>query len=343
MRLAIVGNPGGTNVGESLLRAATQQSIPTQFLDATAAYRAWRPLQAFCWRFLDRRPARMRPFSNDVVKQCRDFRPDVLIATGQVPISADDLKELNGQKIVTVNYSTDDPWSPNHRAKWFLRALPEYRLVFTPRTANVADLQRIGCHHVEYLPFGYDPTMWYPDTATNQIPADILFVGGGDDDRGPILTALAEAGLKLAIYGSYWDRYPALRPFIRGQVGPDEIRRVSSVAALALILVRRANRDEHVMRSFEAAAMKSCLLVEDTPEHRAIFGHDGENVCYFQSTNNLILRAKELLANPSERNRLAAASYDIMVAGQHTYTDRFGRMMAVAANVRALQYGHNDE
>ena len=73
---------------------------------------------------------------------------------------------------------------------------------------------------------------------------------------------------------------------------------------VSVCLVRRANRDEHVMRTFEAPAMGACLAMEDTSEHRAIFGEHGHAVLYFSGPESLVNVCKELLESPELRRKL---------------------------------------
>src|SRR5205085_1718904 len=104
---------------------------------------------------------------------------------------------LSRADIKVVNYLTDDPWNRAHWAPWFLKALPHYFAVFSPRHANVYDLEKLGCQHVSYLPFGYDPELHFPEEAApderKSLEVDLLFVGGADKDRVPICEAIAQS------------------------------------------------------------------------------------------------------------------------------------------------------
>jgi spore maturation protein CgeB len=298
-------------------------------LDAAEASVGPRIARTFAWRVLGRRPLRLKTFSNKVVAECRRTHPQVLLTTGLAPVTAEALRSIGGNGLRRVNFLTDDPWNPVHYASWFFRALPEYDVVFTPRRANINDLRQAGCRRVEYLPFGYDPRLFYPDQSSDEPSADLLFVGGGDDDRGELLSEVARAKIEIVIYGSYWEKYPDLRTGLRGQVGPDVLRRATSNAKVNLILVRRANRDGHVMRTFEAAACGGCLLVEETQEHRDLFGPDGECVVYFRTSDELIDRARRLIADEPTRKRLSQAVLHRVTTGRHTYADRLRTMLEV--------------
>src|SRR5262249_29660476 len=142
---------------------------------------------------------------------------------------------------------------------------------------------------------------------SNDTPAhDILFVGGADADRATFISEFMAYGPSVAVVGGYWERYPAFRQVALGAKPPEVIRALTAAAKVNLCLVRRANRDGHVMRSFEIAGIGGCMLAEDTAEHRAIFGPEGQAVVYFRGAKEAAHRARALLRDSSERKRLAA-------------------------------------
>jgi len=124
------------------------------------------------------------------------------------------------------------------------------------------------------------------------LASDVIFVGGADRDRVPLVAALIATGLRVALYGGYWNRYAPTREHHRGHADPRTIRQATAAAKIALCLVRRANRDGHVMRSFEIPAIGACMLVEETEEHREIFSIEGETVVYFRSIPEMIDKAR---------------------------------------------------
>jgi spore maturation protein CgeB len=102
-------------------------------------------------------------------------------------------------------------------------------------------------------------------------------------------------------------------------------------AKVALCLVRRGNRDGNCMRTFELAAMGSCMLTEDTGEHRAILGPDGEATVYFQSIPDMLAKVRWLLDHEYERQRLQAAVRARILRGNHTYRDRLHSILHLSA------------
>ncbi len=333
-RMLIVGQQGGTNIGASLQRSAARLRLTCQLVDVQTAAAAPRWSRFVNWRLGGHRPARLNTCSRLVVAACRRFRPRWLLATGLVPLNAPALRELGAMGIRRLNYLTDDPWNPTLRSSWALTALRHYDHVFSVRRANLEDLVEHGCLRVTYVPFAFDRDLFYPEVpphAPGPESADVLFVGGADRERVPFIAALGQLGVDVAVYGDYWNRFPETRASHRGYGDIGTLRRATSEAKVNLCLVRRANRDGQVMRSYEAAAVGACMLVEDTCEHRELFGDDGETVVYFRTIDDMLARLKYLLDAPGERARLRQAVQQRVISGAHTYDDRLESMLRVAA------------
>jgi spore maturation protein CgeB len=158
----------------------------------------------------------------------------------------------------------------------------------------------------------------------------VLFVGGCDADRLPLIGALIDAGLSVALFGGYWNRHSKTRPYWRGMADQDTIRAASAAARVCLCLVRRANRDGHVMRSFEAAAIGGCILAEDTADHRELFGPQDHAVRYFRTMAEMVQQAKMLVADAEMRRRLSFELRKRLRLGSHTYADRLAEMLRLS-------------
>jgi hypothetical protein len=331
LHIAIVGLVGGTHVGESLRHAAAAAGHGVAFFDAGGAEIGSRLQRAVAWRTL-RRPVSLDQFSAKVVAACARQPPDLLITTGSGALSGRALQTLRRTGVPLANYSTDDPWNPLLKAGWHLRALPHYDVIFTPRRANLEDFRRLGCGDVRYLPFGYDDRhAGSPDKPVAAADgAEVLFVGGADRDRVAFAREFMGHGMPITLVGGYWDRFASVRRHAAGVKSPDELRSMTLAAKINLCLVRRANRDGHVMRSLEIGAIGGCMLAEYTPEHRELFGPDGEAAVYFNSPLEAAERAKALLPDRSERTRLAAALHHRIANGRHSYRDRLETLTGLA-------------
>ena len=322
-------------MGDSFRRAALVMGYQVFFFDCYDGWRGNRISRSLSWRLNDKRPLRLKDFMDNVLRVCEDARPETVITTGTAPLTAAALQALRRQGIICINYSTDDPWNPTQTANWFLRALPHYDLILTTRRTNASDFRRIGCGEVRYLPFGYDEWLFRPSARPFEGPApDVLFVGGADHDRVAFMTDFLPAGPRVALVGEYWERYPTMRHHALGHHNVEAVCALTVAAKVNLCLVRRANRDGHVMRSFEIAALGGCMLAEDTTEHREIFGPDRETVVYFRSAREAAERTRLLLADPAERARLSAAVRARISHGAHTYRDRLVSILEAATRIR---------
>ncbi|HET9373019.1 MAG TPA: glycosyltransferase [Vicinamibacterales bacterium] len=334
-RLLIVGNPDPVHVGAHFHRAAASMGLPVEISDVRRAYEGpvWK--RRADWWIRGHRPSRLSEYSRDVVSAAAAGGTTMLLATGIAPVEPAALDALGRLGVWRACFLTDDPWNPAHAAPWFLEALPGYDLVFSPRRANLDDLIRAGVRRVEYLPFAFDPATHFPDPPRSdeewsQYKADIMFAGNGDADRARIVGALAEAGLSVAVYGQYWDRFPETRSLAHHMLDQAELRRATASGKVALLLVRRANRDGNSMRTFEVPAMRACPLVEDTADHRELFGEERDLTCYFTDERDVVAQATALLGDPRRRRALADHAYTRITAGGHTYRDRLAAMLTFA-------------
>lgn len=331
-KILIVGNPDPVHIGAHFDRAAKNLGLQPVLFDIRQAWHGSRWLVRFHWWFLGRRPPRMREYNRGLVEVCKTFSPRWLVCTGLVPVLRQTLDEISAQGIEAVNYLTDDPWNPAHRAPWIMKALPGYRKIFSVRRSNLEDLRRLGCADVGYLPFAYAPELHFPEIdplrGENPLPGcDVAFVGGADRDRLPYIKALLQAGLKVGLYGGYWSRYRETRAHDYGMASPEKMRQAVGEAKINLCLVRKANRDGNAMRTFEIPAIGGCMLAEDTDEHRDIFGTEGERVLYFTTPEAMLDKARFLLAHEDERKKMARAAHLLITQGGHTYRDRLMTML----------------
>jgi spore maturation protein CgeB len=343
MRLLIVGFGAPAHIGAHLYHAAEGLGFTPRLFEAKGAFRGPIIIRSLIWRLRGQRPYRINPFSIEVLAACEAFQPEVLISVGIAPLTETALRSLSRRNVRLINYLTDDQWNPAHFAPWFLEGLPTYDVVFNPRHANLASL-RAACKQVHYLPFAFAPEVHYPESLDpserERLYSDVFFAGAADPDRLPYAKALFQSGLKVGIFGKYWKRYWSTRGIAGGVLSADEMRRRVASAALTICLTRRANIDGHSMRSFELSAMRACMLTEDTPDHRNMFGGDGNATLYFNSPSSLVDRCQWLIKHEPERQRLAEKAHKIIMTGKNTYTDRLNTMLRMAnESYRVVQSG----
>lgn len=327
-KIVILGNFGEGHVGRHLATAARSAECEVIEVSMSRMYGKG-ILQKLAWRLLERKPLRSRAGCNLLDEAFHQDPSALFLSIGLTPLPVHRLKAWRSKGIKLGVFLTDDPFNPAHRTRLFVESIAAYDVVFTPRASVIPDLKAVGAKRLELLPFAYDVETHVERESdlSNRESVDIMFVGGADADRVPFVEALLHAGVSVSLYGAYWDRYESVKHCAQGVKSPSEVRAASKTAKIQLVLARRANRDGHVMRTFEAAAAHSCLIVEDTEDHRRFFGNDGEQVAYFRDEPDLVAKAKSLLLEDECRKRMADKSFEsIVLSGKHSYTQRISQI-----------------
>jgi spore maturation protein CgeB len=330
-RLLLVANLAPEHMGAHFLAAARSCNIALDTADMREAWAGPELLRRLSHHFAGKRPTALERFSRRVVKLSQVAKPSVLLTTGIAPLHARAIRAIRERGVRCINYLTDDPWNRANGAQFFWASLRAYDTIYSPRRANLADLSAHGCADVRYLPFGYNPDIHFPIELTEDERAryacDVAFVGAADADRIALVQPLLCSDLHTKLYGSFWERHSYTRPYHRGVVFERELRAAVGGAKVNLCMGRAANRDGHAMRTFELPAMRACMLVEDTAEHREIFGEDDVCVSYYTSPADLVKQARALCADAPRRERLAAAAHAKICDGSNTYAARLSTMV----------------
>jgi hypothetical protein len=326
-RVVFIAYDAEGHVGRHLTEAAGKLRIPFRVISPTLAFQAPWLVSKLNWHLRGHRPTRLEQFGQRAVELCTSFQATHVVATGIAPLPAPAIRALRKAGMRIVNWLTDDPWNAAHRAPWFLDTIREYDAVFTPRSTIVDDLRGAGARRVEPMPFAYCSVCHFAARKFHERAA-VSFVGGADADRLRYIKTLVQAGIGLELYGGYWQRQRALRQSARGFVDMAGYRAVVAGTAVSLCLVREANRDAHVMRSYELPAMRACILAQDTPDHRELYGPDRETVHYFTGIDDIAQAARALLHDAGERHRLSVAVHSRVVRPENSYYARLERLLS---------------
>lgn len=239
-----------------------------------------------------------------------ELRPNVVwIDKGRwvLPATVRWLKE-QGAKV--VHYNTDDLYGTEEYFWLHRRGLRHYDVTLTTNRFNVAEIRERFGRAVFRVGMGYDHRIHVAPTqpvagATTGGP-DLIFVGHYEPHTEDFVAAAVEAGLRVDVFGSQWNR--ARRPQFRRvqRLGQDEYADRIRGAKLALCSLSRRNRNESTGRTFEIPALGGCLLAEDTAEHRWLF-RAGREAFLFRNPDDLVTQCRAALAQPGARDAVAAA------------------------------------
>lgn len=323
--ILVVGQLSNEHLGFHFKTALSELGLPGQFLDYRSCKSSFEILNKIWWRLFDKSYVHQESFQKRLQSEQEIASAKTVFVLGNSPVTQKTLLWFKSNQVKTINFLADDPWNTKISPNWFLNSLPLYDLLITPRKANLSQLQQLSSGKVIYLPFGYNPQIHFEDSKLTpeeeqKYSCDVMFFGGADPDRVPYIIELIRAGFNLKLYGGYWDRYPETKPYSRGIISPEELRKAIKASKVVLNLVRRANRDGHVMRSFEGPAMGGCMLNEFTEEHLEIFG--SSNTLFFQNSEEMVKHVKALISSSELRTQITQSNSDRIVKGKNTYTDR---------------------
>jgi spore maturation protein CgeB len=293
---------------------------------------------------------RFRTLNEDLVDLCRRTNPDLLLVRRGTHVTRATLEAVRAatQSVLIVGTCNDDPFAPTQgRLGWrhFLRSVPEYDLVLASRHHNLNDLARIGARRTELLRFWFVPERHRPISLTDderaRYASDVVFVGHYEaDKRIEYLNALVQSGVSLKVFGPDYPRAlraPCLERSlpVRALQG-DEYTKALCGAEVALCLFSTLNRDSHTFRSFEIPASGTMMLCEYTADMASMFD-EGIDVEFFRSKEELVSKAKALLADPERRRRIAAAGRRRVVADGHDVVSRMRQVLGWVSEIRAAR------
>ena len=328
LKLLLIGGNKTHEVGFFLAQAANQLGIQCPLLPTSTAFEGNRILRSACWR-IAKWPLAMRRYQQVVLDAVRNSKPDIVLTTGISPLTAHTLQKIRDMGCKTANFSTDDPWNQSQRAQWFLKSLPEYNIIFTPRIHTAEDFRSVGCTDVIRTMFAYSPQVHinreaYPVQKPN---CDVAMIGGADSDRIPFARALIRAGYRVGLWGGYWNRNPGLRRYSHGVIPIEQVISIASSVPVNVCMVRRANRDSHCMRSFEIPVAPGFMVIERTDDHKELFDSQFYESITFSNPEELVNVVSWVLKNGLKRESIREMYSKRIRSEPNTYRDRLNQMM----------------
>jgi hypothetical protein len=305
-----------------------------EFRISSVMYRVWR-LTAQRWPSLIQ-----RKYEEWLLRAFHELRPQLVVVKRGTFVSRRLLDAFHEQGAFAFNVNNDawDPENRNNIHPVMLEAAPRYDIHFPSKARNVAWLRERGAPRVEYMRLWYSPNMFYRES----LPPDVLqpwrsdacFVGSYEAARARSLLHLARAlpDLRLKVYGNMWEkaRLPAASALRRCVAYRDAIQRDGRCALMAtrigLGFLRKGNGDSHTSRTFEIPATGACMLMEHSSEQAALFP-EGEAWVGFKSNEELVEKARWLLADDAARQRIAETGHRLVTEGPHSLRHRLARML----------------
>jgi spore maturation protein CgeB len=296
-----------------------------------------------------------------VLSKARQFGPDLVWAEKQEFLMAETIEAARKLGARLIHF-TPDPyfflsWK---RTRLMDQAIQAFDALVYCKRYEQADYEALG-KPLFYMPLGYCDEVHRPlPSVDSRWASDVRFIGGWEPRRERLLHDLVAAGVDVKIRGAYWDflkdgrwtlrRYIILRQLAGsdsfrfhvdaslaqvqqgGELYGDDYARAVASARIGLGLLRRTWPDQHTTRTFEIPACRSMLLADRTDEHQSMF-EEGKEAEYFDSTEELVEKAKFYCGHEIARQRIAWAGHERCVKSKYAYIHR------LEATLRALADG----
>ncbi|MBI4687002.1 MAG: glycosyltransferase [Nitrospirae bacterium] len=272
--------------------------------------------------------------SEAMIARCMEFKPHLIFALAQAPLSIASLQKLKDNNIPTAFWFVEDF---RFRDYWE-RIAPFYNCFFTIQKGGFLDkLKKQGIKNSHYLPlaasldFHIETEISAEDTA--KYGSDVSFVGAGYFNRREFLTGLIDFDLK--IWGTEWDMSSPLGRFVQKDcewIETEEMVKIFNATKININLHSSAYRkgvdpygDFVNPRTFEIASCGGFQLVDRRAELPELFKVNEEIVC-FDGIDDLRFKVRHYLDNPGERQEIVQAGKK-RILKEHTYELRMKEMI----------------
>lgn len=278
----------------------------------------------------------LQNISQAVLAQVEAFRPDLVLAMAQAPLSRQVLKRLRADGVATAMWFVED-----HRLFTYWQAFAPYYDIFAviQKEPFFQKLKDIGVNNALYLPPACLPSLHRPVSAgpaeKRRFGSDLSFLGAGYPNRRRLFTRLKDFDFK--IWGTEWEDAPDLASLVQEggrRISPEEAVLIYNSSSINLNLhssvgPEEVGRGDFVNpRTFELAACKAFQLVDRRSLMPELF-REGE-LATFETAGELLESVRYYLNKPEERAAIAQRGFARVLA-EHTYAARMKTLLNFAA------------
>ena len=252
-----------------------------------------------------------------------DFKPDIIIISKGLNLSAKFIEGLKKTGIPIHNWNPDDFFNMKNSSLKLLQAIPLFDSIITARKHLSDDYKSIGAKKIIYAEWYYVPNLHFRRNA--KIQREISFVGSWSKSREDFIEGI---NIPVDIWGSGWKKAKkniGKRHNLHNTVlSQKEMSAVFNSSRYNLNLLTHENNDFSNLRIFEVTASGGLLMTPRNSFSESLF--EKEEGCFlFNCVNevNRFIQAKDLINN----DKLRLAGYNTIKNGKHTFSDRVDQVM----------------
>jgi spore maturation protein CgeB len=280
----------------------------------------WEPRSPRILRAIERRLGfgpLTRKFNLAIIDESRKLKPDVVWIDKGIWITPDTVRKLKTYTSLVVHY-TPDPAIKFHRTRNFLASIKEYDLLFTTKSWELSDYDKLLASKVvltrQSTSLSRTRRVEIPHGEQHLFCCDVAFVGHAEPHYVNIIKGIVTAlpHIKVRIWGPWKtavEETPRLAAAWGGRpvYGVDYCKAMSG-AKIGLGLLTKLVPETETTRTFEIPACKTFLLAERTQAHEQYF-HEGFEAEFFSSPREAIEKISYYLDNEIDREQIAAAGH----------------------------------
>lgn len=256
------------------------------------------------------------------------FKPDVVLVFKGMEVLPSTIKKIRSFGIKIANYNPDSPFifsgrgSGNSNVK---NSIGLYDLHFTYSKEIKEELhQRLPDIPVEILPFGFELSdELYGRLVIQEEIIRPCFIGNADKSRASFISALANKGISIDVFGLYWNKFANHKNIhCHPARYNDDFWMTLRKYRVQLNLMRPHNENSHNMRSFEVPAVGGIQLAPDNEEHRSFF-EDGKEIFLFNNVDECSEQIRYLLSlSATDADAIRSAARKRSLESGYSYKDR---------------------
>ena len=202
-----------------------------------------------------------------------------------------------------INIAMDDRhqyWGRKVHGEWdgTFPLIPHLDLTLTAAPEAVDWYRKEGGAAL-FFPEASDPDIFHQMPELPKVH-DVSFVGSCYGIREQVVTALRQAGIQVAAYGSGWDN---------GRIATDAVPRLFAQSKIVLGVSAIGHCPDFVglkLRDFDAPMSGSCYLTQHNADLRGLY-EVGREIDTYHSAAECVERVRYLLTHDAEREAIAAA------------------------------------
>jgi spore maturation protein CgeB len=272
--------------------------------------------------------------SEIVIARCEEFKPDLVFALAQAPLTPECLETLRKSGIPSAFWFVEDFRVMNY----WKRIAAHYDYFFTIQKGDFfSELKQAGIKNYHYLPTAACPELHKQVTLSeeelNYYGSDVSFFGAGYYNRRHFFKGLLDFDFR--IWGSDWDMNSSLAKCVQrsgATVGTDEMVKIFNATKININLHSSTYHkginpfgDFVNPRTFEIISCGGFQLVDKRSEIEELF-ETGKEIVLFKDLDDMRQKIIYYLNNPDERESIVERAMQ-RVMKDHTYEHRMREML----------------